>query len=107
VRVAGASMAPALRDGDLLGARAPRPDEPHPGQIVVARAAGTGAQRASSARAPGPEIVKRVAVVTATDVVIAGDNAAASTDPPPLARADVTGIVRFRYWPPWRPRLFR
>lgn len=90
-------MVPALEPGDLLAVRPARGDEPRPGQIVVAR---TG----------DLEIVKRVRSVAGDGSVwIEGDNAAHSTDSRtagPVPRARIAGVVRARYWPAWRARLF-
>lgn len=101
VRVAGRSMAPTLLPGDLLAVRPLRPDEPRDGQIVVARARGR-------------EVVKRAVPAPDAralgdgDLWLEGDNPA-STDSRttgPVPRSDVVGVVRARYWPPWRARAF-
>lgn len=79
-------MEPTFREGDLLAVRQPEPDEPKVDQIVTA-----------SVR--GREMIKRVTAITSDGLVLAGDNRAHSTDPGPVAREQITGIVQVRYWP--------
>ena len=90
-------MEPALRAGDFLAVRAPKPGEPREGQIVVVR----DAER---------ESVKRVIrIVDGNGVWVEGDNARSSTDSRlfgALPRSAVVGVVRARYWPVWRARRF-
>ena len=100
VRVDGESMAPTLHAGELLAVRPLRAGDPREGQIVVAR---------SGAR----EVVKRVVTprhpIDPTMVWLEGDNPDRSTDSRttgPVRRDAVVGIVRARYWPPRRARLF-
>jgi signal peptidase I len=97
VRVAGSSMEPTLRPGDLLAVRALREEEPAVGQIVVV---------SSGDR----EDVKRVTGLPVGGMVwVQGDNAGASTDSRSYGAipcSAVTGVVAFRYWPLWRARVF-
>lgn len=110
VQVAGGSMEPTLRDGDLL-AVAPPSGTVSFGSIVVVRRPG------------GAEDVKRVigtpgdrVRVGATEIVlgpgqlaVAGDARDRSTDSRdygPVAEQDVVGVVRACYWPPCSWRLF-
>jgi len=95
VRVAGDSMLPALRRGDLLAVRALRPGEPRLGQLVVARQSGR-------------EVVKRVVRVPgegeppSEGFWLEGDNAARSSDSRtagPVLREELSGVVQARYWP--------
>ena len=91
VEVRGQSMSPTLRPGDrLLVARLAR--APMPGEIVLA----------PDPRAPRRELVKRVAAVDGSNVVLRGDNPVASTDARTFGRlppSAVTGRVVLRYWP--------
>jgi nickel-type superoxide dismutase maturation protease len=91
-------MAPTLRSGDwlLVDPMAYRGRTPRVGELVVA---------------PDPRdrsrlLVKRVSAVDrAGRITLAGDNAAASTDPRafgPIAAPAITGRPWFRYWPPAR-----
>lgn len=99
VAVEGASMAPTLLPGDFLVAT--RCGVPRPGSMVVVE---------HPAR-PGYEMVKRIAVAPSDrdGFWILGDNPAGSIDSrtlgPVLAEA-IRGVVRLRYWPPPRFRLF-
>jgi signal peptidase I len=110
VRVAGDSMEPTLRDGDLL-AVSPLRAEPSFGSIVVVR------------RAAGAEDVKRVIgtpgdrlrvgptemILAAGQFAVAGDNRRRSTDSrryDPVSREDLVAVVRACYWPPRSWRLF-
>lgn len=97
VHVVGESMAPAFQPGDrLLVVRAPRRVRLRAGDVVAA----------SDPRTAGRLLVKRV--VSSTDagaVVLAGDNAARSTDSRQFGaveRGSVWGIVRYRYAPAGR-----
>jgi type IV secretory pathway protease TraF len=94
-------MAPTLLPGDLLAVRPLRSDEPRNGQIVVARARNI-------------ETVKRVVLppdaraLPNGSVWLQGDGTE-STDSRttgPVSRSDLVGVVRARYWPPWRAHLF-
>ena len=106
VRVTGISMVPTLRPGDLLAVRFPQGREPRVGQVVVA----------STDRR---ELVKRVVAVPGErfrdgvlgedEFWLEGDNTRSSTDSRaigPVHRRDIMGVVRMRYWPPQRARLF-
>jgi SOS-response transcriptional repressor LexA len=91
VRVAGHSMLPALRDGDLLLAR--RSGSARTGAIVVARLA-------------GEVVVKRVAgaprEIGEDEIWLESDNRATSTDSRALGpgrRNDLVGVVVARIWP--------
>lgn len=94
VEVRGRSMAPALQSGDrLLVVRALR--SPRVGDVVLAR----------DPRDAGRELVKRVADVTPSGVVLHGDNPSLSTDTRtfgPLPRHGVQWRAVARYWPPGR-----
>jgi nickel-type superoxide dismutase maturation protease len=92
VLVAGSSMEPTLRDGDLLlvsyGGRV------HPADVVVVALPGGR-----------PLSVKRAVQHAEEGWWVEGDNAAASTDSRTLGRVAeeaVLGRVVLRYWP--RPR---
>jgi len=89
VEVRGRSMAPALLPGDrLIVVRAP----PRRGDIVLA----------PDPRAPGRELVKRVAALDRIGVHLRGDNPAASTDARAfgaLPHAGVRWRAVLRYWP--------
>jgi phage repressor protein C with HTH and peptisase S24 domain len=88
IRVRGPSMAPTLRDGDVVLAR--RTEVPRRGDVVVV----TWVTR------PGQLSVKRL---TGDDGHVEGDNADASTDSRQLGAARVHGVVVARLWP--HPRL--
>ncbi|HEX9711331.1 MAG TPA: S24/S26 family peptidase [Actinomycetota bacterium] len=101
VRVAGESMMPTLRPGELLAVRPPGPGEPVAGQIVVARMGGR-------------EVVKRVGVAPGRlpdgSLWLTGDNRTRSTDSwasGPVVRAAIVGVVRACYWPLSRIRVLR
>ena len=89
VEVRGRSMAPTLLPGDrLLVARLP----PRPGDVVLA----------ADPRAPGRELVKRVARLDGGAIGLRGDNLSASTDgrafgAVPSAAVEWRAICR--YWP--------
>ena len=92
VEVRGRSMAPALWSGDRLlvirgGSRV--------GDIVLAR----------DPRDPGRELIKRVARIDRSGVVLRGDNPAASTDARTFGIVPANAVgwrVAWRYWPPAR-----
>ena len=88
IRVRGPSMAPTLRDGDVVLARNRR--TPRTGDVVVV----TWASR------PGQLSIKRV---IRDGWHVEGDNTAASTDSRDLGPAQVHGVVVARLWP--QPRL--
>jgi nickel-type superoxide dismutase maturation protease len=93
VEVRGRSMIPALWPGDRLVVLRVR--TVRPGHVVLA----------PDPRAPGRELVKRVAAVDPTAVLVAGDNAAESTDTRtfgPVRRDAVRWRAVWRYWPPGR-----
>ncbi len=81
-RVAGDSMLPSYRPGDLLlGLRWFR--RPRPGQAVVATHAGR-------------PLIKRLAAVTAGQATLLGDNAARSSDSRqfgPVPLADIEAVI--------------
>lgn len=83
VAVSGLSMVPALAPGEWLLVRRGTP--PREGAVVVVRLHGRLA-------------VKRVARIEGNAVHVAGDNTEASTDGT-VAREDVLGEVRWRYYP--------
>jgi nickel-type superoxide dismutase maturation protease len=91
VLVRGRSMSPTLLPGDrLLVTRLSRP--PRPGEIVLA----------PDPRESGRELVKRVAGVDGSNIVLRGDNVLASTDARTfgsLPASDVRWRVALRYWP--------
>jgi len=95
--VEGASMAPALADGDyvVVDTRARR-RPPSLGAVVLAR----------DPRDRSRVIAKRVADFAGRKrVVLLGDNPAASTDSRtfgPVRTGDLVGRVVWRYWPPER-----
>ncbi|MFS8096411.1 S26 family signal peptidase [Lentzea alba] len=89
--VRGPSMAPALKNDDIVlvrwGAR------PRAGQVVLVR----WAQR------PDQLSVKRASHEVDGGWYVVGDNPFASTDSEQLGPAEVLGVVKARLWP--RPRL--
>lgn len=91
IRVRGPSMAPTLRDGDVVLARNHR--TPRTGDVVVV----TWVTR------PGQLSIKRAASRNGTGWHVEGDNAGASTDSRDLGPAQVHGVVVARLWP--QPRL--
>jgi len=93
VIVAGASMEPALSEGDrlLIGRAGPC----KVGDIVALRDPAN----------PRRVIVKRIVALRRDEVVLRGDNAAASTDSRhfgPVSTIDLMGKVLRRYGPPHR-----
>ncbi len=87
VDVAGESMEPTLRSGDVLLARRVSPERITPGQIVVARRHYAGALGFD---------VKRVAGVTAHGLYLLGDNHHSSKDSRSVGlynRDTVLGVV--------------
>lgn len=97
-RVAGDSMEPTLRSGDLLAFRIVRRGEDLTGRIVCVRT-------------PEREIVKRVVRTQADGSVwLEGDNEQASTDSRTLGSfpvEQVAGVALFVYRPLRRARLVR
>ena len=91
IRVRGPSMAPTLRDGDVILARNNR--TPRSGDVVVV----TWVSR------PGQLSIKRVTGRNGTGWHVEGDNTTASTDSRELGPAQVHGVVVARLWP--QPRL--
>ena len=89
VEVRGRSMAPTLRPGDrLLVARLPA----RVGDVVLA----------TDPRAPGRELIKRVAAVDAFGVQLRGDNPAASADGRTFGGVAIGAIgwrAILRFWP--------
>jgi len=107
VAVEGSSMAPTLQDGDLLVAA--RRGRVHKGSLVLIE----------HPSQPGFEMVKRVEAMAgdrsgewflgADQYFVLGDDPSASTDSRqfgPIAGSAIRGVVRARYWPPSRVRLF-
>lgn len=92
IRVRGPSMAPTLRDGDVVLARR---GVARPGDIVVV----TWDSR------PGQLSVKRAVGPAGGGWLVVGDNDLASTDSRELGPARVHGVVLARLWP--RPRRLR
>jgi nickel-type superoxide dismutase maturation protease len=94
VEVRGSSMAPGLLPGDrLVALRLPR--RPRVGEIVLA----------PDPRAPGRELVKRVAAIDAGGIALRGDNRTATTDSAtfgPVSPRAISWRVVARYWPPDR-----
>lgn len=94
VEVRGGSMAPALQPGDrLLVVRAIR--TPRVGDVVLAR----------DPRDAGRELIKRVAEVAPSGVVLHGDNPSSSTDTRTFGPLPTHGLqwrAVARYWPPSR-----
>ena len=91
VAVAGASMEPALRDGDWLLV-APLRRTPRVGEVVLAR----------DPRERERLVLKRVAAVDDRGCTLLGDRAEASTDSRafgPVPLADVLARAVFRYAP--------
>lgn len=96
VLVEGVSMTPTLQPGDrLLVVRRPGP---RPGAVVAL----------TDPRTPSRVLVKRVTSLVGDEVVVHGDNPAASTDSRvfgPVARRALLGTVAVRYRP--RARIGR
>jgi phage repressor protein C with HTH and peptisase S24 domain len=90
IRVRGPSMAPTLRDGDIVLVRNMR--APRTGDVVVV----TWVTR------PGQLSIKRARYREAVGWYVEGDNQLATTDSRDLGPADVHGVVVARLWP--RPR---
>lgn len=91
IRVRGPSMAPTLRDGDVVLVR--RTGMPRVGDVVVV----TWVAR------PGQLSIKRTAEAQGTGWHVEGDNPSASTDSRDLGPARVHAVVVARLWP--QPRL--
>ena len=91
IRVRGPSMAPTLRDGDVILARNHR--TPRTGDVVVV----TWVNR------PGQLSIKRATSRNGMGWHVEGDNKTASTDSRDLGPAQVHGVVVARLWP--QPRL--
>lgn len=87
IRVRGPSMAPTLKDGDVVLAR--RTDVPQTGDVVVV----TWVTR------PHQLSIKRVSRPNGTGWHVEGDNPGASTDSRDLGPAQVHGVVVARLWP--------
>ena len=86
IRVRGPSMAPTLRDGDVVVARR---GVARSGDVVVV----TWPQR------PGQLSVKRAVRADGGGWFVVGDNDLASTDSRELGPAVVHGVVLCRMWP--------
>ena len=93
--VDGASMQPALESGEFVIVDT-REERVSPGDIVVVRRPDR----------PGLEVVKRVSTIQSDgSLYLLGDHAAHSTDSRhfgSVPKETVIGVVRWRYWPPWR-----
>jgi nickel-type superoxide dismutase maturation protease len=87
IRVRGPSMAPTLRDGDVVLAR--RGERARAGDVVVVTWAGR----------PGQLSIKRAVRPDGDGWFVVGDNEIASTDSRELGPATVHGVVRRRIWP--------
>jgi phage repressor protein C with HTH and peptisase S24 domain len=87
VRVRGPSMAPALRDGDVV--LAARRGRVRPGVVALVRWASR----------PGQLSVKRVVAADGDGWTVHGDNTLASTDSRELGPAEVLAVVPLRLWP--------
>ena len=87
IRVRGPSMAPTLKDGDVVLAR--RTDAPRTGDVVVV----TWVAR------PQQLSIKRAGRRNGTGWHVEGDNPGASTDSRDLGPAQVHGVVVARLWP--------
>lgn len=87
IRVRGPSMAPTLKDGDVVLARNRK--APRSGDVVVV----TWMTR------PGQLSIKRAGAVDDTGWHVEGDNQHASTDSRDLGPAQVHGVVVARLWP--------
>ncbi|WP_367115010.1 S24/S26 family peptidase [Actinophytocola sp.] len=86
----GPSMAPTLRDGDVVLAR--RGSRARPGDMVVV----TWGTR------PGQLSIKRAVRPEQGGWFVVGDNDLASTDSRELGAAAVHGVITWRVWP--RPK---
>ena len=94
LRVRGPSMAPTVRDGDVLLVRYGVP--PDVGDVVVVRWAAR----------PDQLSIKRAREQREDGLwQVLGDNQFGSTDSRTLGPAEVLGVVRWRVWP--RPRRLR
>ncbi|WP_318296364.1 MULTISPECIES: S24 family peptidase [Kutzneria] len=87
MRVRGPSMAPALRDGDVLLVRLRA--KPVPGAVVLV----------SWPSRPGQLSVKRAVREEPGGWVVHGDNPLATTDSRQLGPARVHGVFGWRLWP--------
>ena len=83
----GPSMAPTLRDGDVLLVSFRK--RPRPGAIVLVRWAAR----------PDQLSVKRAVEPVGEQWFVAGDNQFGSTDSRDLGPAQVLGVATFRLWP--------
>jgi nickel-type superoxide dismutase maturation protease len=90
IRVRGPSMAPTLKDGDVVLVRNGK--APRTGDVVVV----TWVKR------PGQLSIKRAAAAHDDGWHVEGDNHLATTDSRELGPAEVHGVVVARLWP--RPR---
>jgi nickel-type superoxide dismutase maturation protease len=91
IRVRGPSMAPTLKDGDVVLARRGG-GRARAGDVVVV----TWAAR------PGQLSIKRAVRPENGGWFVVGDNDLASTDSRELGAGEVHGVIRWRMWP--RPR---
>jgi signal peptidase I len=103
VEVEGTSMVPELEPGDWLVAT--RPGRLRPGDLVVVE----------HPERPGFELVKRLSTLPGGSVGalvlgpgqywVTGDQTGSSTDSTwfgPVGARHIRGVIRLRYWPPWR-----
>jgi signal peptidase I len=95
VRISGPSMAPTLRDGDVVVVRHGR--APRPGDVVLARYRSM----------PDRPVVKRVVRAEEDGWWLASDNVAAGGDSSVHGIADVDARVVLRFRRGERPRLLR
>ena len=93
IRVRGPSMAPTLRDGDVVIAR--RANKAGAGDVVVV----TWPAR------PGQLSITRAVRPDGGGWFVVGDNERGSTDSRELGAAAVHGVIKWRVWP--RPRKLR
>ena len=91
IRVLGPSMAPTLKDGDVVLAK--NREQPREGDVVVV----TWVTR------PRQLSIKRARQANGNGWHVEGDNQDASTDSRDLGPAQVHGVVVARLWP--HPRL--
>ncbi len=87
LRVRGPSMAPTLRDGDVVLVR--RAAAVRAGDVVLVRWAAR----------PGQLSVKRAVRAQSGGWFVVGDNRLGSTDSHDLGPAQVLGVVGWRLWP--------
>lgn len=108
-RVAGASMAPTLADGDLVVVVPARPDRLRVGDVAVVRdprdRARVTIKRVAALPGTYADLAGEVAEVPPGHLAVRGDDPAASTDsrrygPVPFDAVEGRAVVRL--WPPAR-----